>query len=392
MSTARANVSDGQPEQLGHLGRDRAGVAVGRFGGGEDEVDVAGPLDGGGEHLGRAEGVGAGQGVVGDEDGLGRPHGQGAADALHPGGRDHRHDGHLAPTGLLGQLEAHLHAEAVGLVHDQLALAFEGLGARIELTRHGRIGDLLHADDDVHCLTPEGSGPGGAVRPDVPAPPGGDDGVRFLPLADGAVERRSVSLRWSGMPDGDADRASCACSTTCLRRRSRPLPRLAVTGLVELRPLPPPVLLGRGRAPPPAAAAGGPDRQPGPRLDRAGGGRAGRRCWPPTDEPDAWIAELKTAFLASPWAGRRPRAVERPFVLSAGGTTVRGRVDAVYDTRRPAGGARDRRLQDGAPPGDRRRRRRVPTRPLRPGGGRLLGPRPGAACGPRSGTCGRAPA
>jgi len=50
------------------------------------------------------------------------------------------------------------------------------------------------------------------------------------------------------------------------------------------------------------------------------------------DEPDPWIAELKAAFLASPWGGRRPRAVERPFVLSAGGTTVRGRVDAVYDT------------------------------------------------------------
>jgi DNA helicase-2/ATP-dependent DNA helicase PcrA len=48
-------------------------------------------------------------------------------------------------------------------------------------------------------------------------------------------------------------------------------------------------------------------------------------------EPDPWIAELKEAFLASSWAQRRPRAVERPFVLSAGGTTVRGRVDAVYD-------------------------------------------------------------
>jgi DNA helicase-2/ATP-dependent DNA helicase PcrA len=56
-------------------------------------------------------------------------------------------------------------------------------------------------------------------------------------------------------------------------------------------------------------------------------------------EPDAWVAELKAAFLASPWAGRRPRAVERPFVLSAGGTTVRGRVDAVYDVEGPGGGS-----------------------------------------------------
>ncbi|HZQ77885.1 MAG TPA: PD-(D/E)XK nuclease family protein [Acidimicrobiia bacterium] len=52
-------------------------------------------------------------------------------------------------------------------------------------------------------------------------------------------------------------------------------------------------------------------------------------------EPDPWIAELQAAFLASPWAGRRPRAVERPFVLSAGGATVRGRVDAVYDVAGP---------------------------------------------------------
>ena len=55
------------------------------------------------------------------------------------------------------------------------------------------------------------------------------------------------------------------------------------------------------------------------------------------EDPDPWIAELKAAFLASPWAGRRPRAVERPFVLCAGATTVRGRVDAVYDIDRSDG-------------------------------------------------------
>jgi len=77
------------------------------------------------------------------------------------------------------------------------------------------------------------------------------------------------------------------------------------------------------------------------------------------EEPDAWIAELKAAFLASPWARRRPRAVERPFVLSAGATTVRGRVDAVYDRgegleivdfktgRRPADDDRSAGLQLG---------------------------------------------
>src|SRR5438105_127223 len=54
-------------------------------------------------------------------------------------------------------------------------------------------------------------------------------------------------------------------------------------------------------------------------------------------EPDPRIAELKAAFLASPWARRRPRAVERPFVLLAGAATVRGRVDAVYDIDRSDG-------------------------------------------------------
>ncbi|HZQ80166.1 MAG TPA: PD-(D/E)XK nuclease family protein [Acidimicrobiia bacterium] len=58
-------------------------------------------------------------------------------------------------------------------------------------------------------------------------------------------------------------------------------------------------------------------------------------------EPDPWIAELKAAFLASPWAGRRPRAVERPFVLSVAGATVRGRVDAVYDGVGPGGIGRE---------------------------------------------------
>src|SRR5205085_1588081 len=46
-------------------------------------------------------------------------------------------------------------------------------------------------------------------------------------------------------------------------------------------------------------------------------------------------------FLASPWARRRPRAVERPFVLSTAAATVRGRVDAVYgvdDLGGPGGG------------------------------------------------------
>ena len=66
--------------------------------------------------------------------------------------------------------------------------------------------------------------------------------------------------------------------------------------------------------------------------------------------PDADLAALQQAFLASPWAGRHPVAVEVPFELVVGQTVVRGRMDAVFaDTdggftvvdwktgRRPAG-------------------------------------------------------
>lgn len=46
---------------------------------------------------------------------------------------------------------------------------------------------------------------------------------------------------------------------------------------------------------------------------------------------DTDLAALQEAFLASPYALRRPHAVEAPFALSLGGRVVRGRIDAVYD-------------------------------------------------------------
>ena len=46
---------------------------------------------------------------------------------------------------------------------------------------------------------------------------------------------------------------------------------------------------------------------------------------------DGDLVVLQEAFLASPYAGRRPHAVEAPFALSLGGRVVRGRIDAVYD-------------------------------------------------------------
>ena len=66
-----------------------------------------------------------------------------------PFGR-HRDQADLAGAGRVDELERHLHAVAVGLVEDQLALALEGVVGGIQLARLGWIGDLLDADDDVH--------------------------------------------------------------------------------------------------------------------------------------------------------------------------------------------------------------------------------------------------
>jgi hypothetical protein len=132
------------------LRRRRARVAVGRLGRREDEVDVTRALDGLGQDLGGAERVAAGQRVVGDEDGLGRAHGQGGAQAgdLAVGG--HRDERHLTAAGLVDQLQGHLDAVAVGLVEDELALALERVGRGVELAGDGGVGDLLHTDDDMH--------------------------------------------------------------------------------------------------------------------------------------------------------------------------------------------------------------------------------------------------
>src|SRR4051812_34951714 len=114
------------------------------------------------------------------------------------------------------------------------------------------------------------------------------------------------------------------------------LPRLAVTGLVSYARCPRQcywdVVERRPRRLRPAARIGSLVHG---WIEREAAGQGSLLA--PEDEPDAWIAELKAAFRASPWADRRPRAVERPFVLSAAGTTVRGRVDAVYDTGEAGG-------------------------------------------------------
>ncbi|HVE73773.1 MAG TPA: ATP-dependent DNA helicase [Mycobacteriales bacterium] len=61
----------------------------------------------------------------------------------------------------------------------------------------------------------------------------------------------------------------------------------------------------------------GPDELPGAEDDALG------------DSSD--LATLQAAFLASPYAERRPHAVEAPFALPLADRVLRGRIDAVYD-------------------------------------------------------------
>ena len=49
---------------------------------------------------------------------------------------------------------------------------------------------------------------------------------------------------------------------------------------------------------------------------------------------DHELKELKAAWLASAWADRRPIEIELPFEIVLGGTLLRGRIDAVYETER----------------------------------------------------------
>jgi DNA helicase II / ATP-dependent DNA helicase PcrA len=60
------------------------------------------------------------------------------------------------------------------------------------------------------------------------------------------------------------------------------------------------------------------------------------------------LATLQEAFLASPWAGRTPVAVEVPFEMAIGDTVVRGRIDAVF--AEPDGGATVVDWKTGEPP------------------------------------------
>ena len=66
-----------------------------------------------------------------------------------PFGR-HRDEDHLALAArLVDELQRHLHAVGVGVVEDRLTRTIERV-VGVELPGHYRVGDLLHADGDVH--------------------------------------------------------------------------------------------------------------------------------------------------------------------------------------------------------------------------------------------------
>ncbi len=77
-------------------------------------------------------------------------HRKGTADRLERPGRAHRDDGHFAGV-LLDELKPRFDRVLVAGVEDQLdALAHEALRLGVQFAGHVGIGDLLHADEDIH--------------------------------------------------------------------------------------------------------------------------------------------------------------------------------------------------------------------------------------------------
>src|SRR5262249_22286607 len=143
-----------------------------------------------------------------------------------------RDERHFAVSGVVDELERHLDAVAVGVVEDELALALERLGLGVELTRRGRVRDLLHADGDVHTtpVCPE--------RPSVilarPAIPRRSDRITGRPRRyRRALCRRASMSSWL-RPGRRARRpawppgAAASTSSSSTRRRS-PVTRRAAT-------------------------------------------------------------------------------------------------------------------------------------------------------------------
>jgi hypothetical protein len=151
------------PQQLGELLRHHPAGAVGGFGAGDHQIGLF-PLQGGRQHGGGEERVGAAQRGVVDDDGPVGAHGQRLADPLQVAGGGHRHQGHGGVPGVFGEAEADLHPVAVGVVEHLILGPDDEVTVRIQLVRGRRVRDLLDTDGDLHEWSLLGTRIGRMVR------------------------------------------------------------------------------------------------------------------------------------------------------------------------------------------------------------------------------------
>ncbi len=344
ISTCLENVSAGQPSSSRDLRGHRAGVAVGRLGRGEHEVDVAGALDALGEHLGGTERVGTGERRVGDEDGLGRTHRERGAQARHLVVGRHRDQRDLAPARGVDELQRHLDAVAVGLVEDELAAAVERVVGR-QRTRHGRVGNLLDADGDVHATPVHGResarGAGSGTRDSVNPP--------------GTASKRATSGRPRASVDGTVP--------TNTGPRTRPANGRRFGRGDRIR--------GRAGFLPDPAGARECARRPRSERPRGRGLRLPRRERGGQDDGDPGRGR---SVARGPGPGQRPRRVDppppprghRPRRRPRRAAFVLPELHRPPEPRAPGPNARYRAQADRRHVGARRARRRGPTAASRP--------------------------
>src|SRR5206468_2450239 len=129
--------------------------------------------------------------------------------------------GDLTTAGGVDELQSHLDAVAVGLVEDELATAVERVVGR-QRSRHGRVGNLLDADGDVHT-TP---------RPGRESARGAGSGNRDSANPPAAPSKRATS----GHSRASVDRAEMANRRADWPRRSNSRTCGSPTERVEVEP------------------------------------------------------------------------------------------------------------------------------------------------------------
>jgi len=135
---------------LGRLRPDLGGVAVDRLAAAEHEVEGADLLDRLRQGVAGGQRVGAGEGLVGQQDHLVGAAVQRLAQHGDGGRRAHRDDGHAAAVAVL-ELERLLEGvEVLGVEHGRQRGAVDRAVLLHRVTRHvGGVGDLLDEDDEA---------------------------------------------------------------------------------------------------------------------------------------------------------------------------------------------------------------------------------------------------